>query len=264
MRELKIDSPKVKQKLLRFICNQTRDRGFTKVVVGLSGGLDSSLTLYLCCQALGKENVFALILPYKTTSGETINYAKLIARKYQVKTRFIDITDQIDIYFKNFPTADKIRRGNKMARERMGILYDQSKELDALVVGTNNKTELLLGYGTIYGDIACAFNPLGGLYKTQLRQLAKDVGIPSQIIQKIPSAELWPGQSDERELGLTYAKVDRLLYYLVDEKFSDKKLLRLGFKKGYIQKVKKRIADNAFKMRLPPIAKIYPVRNPCI
>ncbi|MBL7084830.1 MAG: NAD+ synthase [Candidatus Omnitrophica bacterium] len=256
MRQLKIDSTKVKQKLLRFIRNQTKQAGFTKVVVGLSGGLDSSLVLYLCCCALGKDNVFALILPYKITTSETISCAKLIARKYQVKTRFIGITEQIDIYFKDFPHADKIRRGNKMARERMSILYDQSKDLDALVVGTSNKTEILLGYGTVYGDVACAFNPLGGLYKTQIRQLAQDAGIPAQIIKQTPTAGLWPGQTDEGELGVTYAKVDRLLYYLVDKKFSDKKLIRLGFKKSLIEKVKKRIAANAFKGRMPPIAKI--------
>lgn len=260
MRELKIDSANVEQKLIRFIRNQTRNANLSKLVVGLSGGLDSSLAVYLCCRALASENIFALILPYKTTSSVSLNHAKLVARKYQVKTRFIDITEQIDLYFKSFPAADKIRRGNKMARERMSILYDQSKELDALVVGTSNKTELLLGYGTIYGDLACAFNPLGGLYKTQLRQLARDVGLPGEIIQKTPTAELWPGQSDEGELGLTYARVDRLLYYLVDKKLSDRKLLRLGFKKGFIEKVKKRIAANSFKRRIPAIAKIYPVR----
>lgn len=256
MRELKINSAKVEQKLVGFIRNQTKQANFSRVVVGLSGGLDSSLALCLSCRALGKENVFALVLPYKTTSSESINFAKFVARKYQAKTRFIDITEQIDAYFKRFPDADKIRQGNKMARERMAILYDQSKELDALVVGTGNKTELLLGYGTIYGDVACAFNPLGNLYKTQLRQLAKDMGIPSQIIKQTPSAGLWPGQSDEGELGLTYAKVDRLLYYLVDRKFSDRKLLRLGFKKTYIEKVKRRIAENAFKRRLPSVARI--------
>ena len=138
----------------------------------------------------------------------------------------------------------------------MSILYDQSKDLDALVVGTSNKTEILLGYGTVYGDVACAFNPLGGLYKTQIRQLAQDAGIPAQIIKQTPTAGLWPGQTDEGELGVTYAKVDRLLYYLVDKKFSDKKLIRLGFKKSLIEKVKKRIAANAFKGRMPPIAKI--------
>jgi NAD+ synthase len=256
MRKLKIDTAKVKQKLIRFIRNQTKNAGFAKVLVGLSGGLDSSLVVYLSCLALGKEDVFALILPYKTTSSESLNHAKLIARKYQVKTRFIDITTQIDAYFKDFPDADKIRRGNKMARERMSILYDQSKELNALVVGTSNRSELLLGYGTIYGDIACGFNPLGSLYKTQVRQLAKDLGLPLQIVQKTPTAGLWPGQSDEKELGLTYAQADRLLYYLVDKRFSDRKLAGLGFKKGFIQKVKSRIADNAFKLHTPPIAKI--------
>ena len=256
MSELKINSEQVKTKLIRFIRSQTKNAGFSRVVVGISGGLDSSLVLYLCCQALGNESVFGLILPYKTTSSETINLAKLVARKYQVRTRFIDITPQIDAYFKRFPKADKIRRGNKMARERMSVLFDQSKDLEVLVAGTSNKTELLLGYGTIYGDVACAFNPLGGLYKTQLRQLAKDIGIPAQIIKQTPSAGLWPGQTDEGELGLTYAKVDRLLYYLVDKKYSYKKLIGLGFKKAFIQKVKQRIAANAFKTRLPPIAKI--------
>ena len=256
MGELKINSKKVEQKLIRFIRNQTKNAGFSRVVAGLSGGLDSSLVVYLCSQALGKNNVFAIVLPYKTTPSVSINYAKLIARRYQVKTRFIDISEQIDAYFKNFSDADKIRRGNKMARERMSILYDQSKDFNAVVAGTSNKTEILLGYGTIYGDIACAFNPLGALYKTQLRQLAKDVGIPAQIIRETPTAGLWPGQTDEAELGVTYAKVDRLLYYLVDKKFSDKKLIRLGFKKSLLEKVKKRIVANAFKRRLAPFAKI--------
>ena len=255
MRELKIDSAKVELKLVKFIRNQTRSAGFSRVILGLSGGLDSSLAAYLCCRALGNDNVFASILPYKTTPSVSLNYAKLLARKYQVKTRFIDISEQIDIYFKDFPKANRIRRGNKMARERMSILYDQSKELGAMVVGTSNKSELLLGYGTIYGDMASAFNPLGGLYKTQLRQLARDVGLPAQIIKQIPSAGLWPGQSDEAELGVTYARLDRLLYYLVDKGFSDKKLIGLGFKKSLIEKISRRIAANAFKRRLPTVAK---------
>ncbi|MBN2097772.1 MAG: NAD+ synthase [Candidatus Omnitrophica bacterium] len=256
MDKLKIDSNRVKQKLIRFIREQTSSAGFSRVVLGLSGGLDSSVTVYLCCAALGKDNVLGLILPYKISSAESINHAKLIARRCQVKTRFIDISEQIDTYFKNFSDADRIRRGNKMARERMSILYDQSKAWDALVVGTSNKTEILLGYGTIYGDVACAFNPLGSLYKTQLRQLAKDLGLPKEIIQKTPSAGLWPGQSDEKELGLTYARADQLLYYLVDKKYSLKRLMHLGFRKGYIEKVKCRIAANAFKSKLPAIAKI--------
>ena len=256
MQELKINSAKVKQRLIGFIRNQVKAAGYRRVIIGLSGGLDSSLVAYLCSEALGKDGVFALILPYKTTSSQTLNHAKLIARKYQIKTRFIDITGQIDAYFKDFPDADKIRQGNKMARERMSVLYDQAKELGALVTGTSNRSEILLGYGTIFGDLACAFNPLGGLYKTQVRQLAADVGLPNEVLRKVPSAELWPGQSDEKELGFTYARLDKLLYYLMDKKYSDKKLLRLGFKKSFIEKVQKRISDNAFKRRLSPIAKI--------
>ncbi len=256
MRELKINSIKVKQKLVRFIRSQVKAAGFTRVLLGLSGGLDSSLVLYLCVEALGKSNVLALLLPFRTTAGQSINQAKMVARKYQVRARLIDISAQIDSYFKGFPRADRIRRGNKMARERMAVLYDQSKELDALVVGTSNKTELLLGYGTIYGDVACAFNPLGGLYKTQIRQLAKDVGIPREIIQKPPTAGLWPGQSDEKELGLIYARVDRLLYYLTDKGCSAKRLIKLGFKKGLVEKVTSRLRANAFKRRLPAIAKV--------
>lgn len=256
MNELKIDSVKVQQRLIGFIRNQTKQTGFNRVLLGVSGGLDSSLVLYLCCRALGEKNVFGLILPYKTTASQSINYAKLIARRYQVKTRLIDITAQIDAYFKNFPDADKVRRGNKMARERMAILYDQAKERGALVVGTSNRSELLLGYGTIFGDLASAFNPLGSLYKTQVRQLARDLGLPKQIIRQVPSAGLWPGQSDEKELGLSYSRADRLLFYLADKKFTDKKLLKLGFKKALVHKVKTRIAENAFKGRTPAIAKI--------
>jgi NAD+ synthase len=256
MKELRIDAQKTEQKLIRFIRQQTKAAGFSKVVVGISGGLDSSLVLYLCSQALGKQNVFGLILPYKATSSEEINYAKMMARKYQVRARFIDITEQIDLYFKKFPDADKIRRGNKMARERMSVLFDQAKDLEALVAGTSNKSECLLGYGTVFGDCAFSFGVLAGLYKTQVRQLAKEVGIPAEILRLKPSAGLWPGQTDEGELGLTYAKVDRLLYYLVDKRYSDKRLVKLGFKKAYVEKVKKRIAKNVFKRNLPPIAKI--------
>jgi len=256
MSQLKINFAKIEQKLIKFIRAQMKQTGFKKVIVGLSGGLDSSVVAFLCSKALGQKNVFGFIMPYKSSSSQSINYAKCIADICGIRTKLINISPQIDVYFKKFPTANRIRRGNKMARERMSVLYDQSKALGALVVGTSNKTELLLGYGTIYGDVACAFNPLGGLYKTQIRQLAHDIGIPKKVIKQTPSAGLWPGQSDEAELGLTYAKADNLLYYLVDKKSSDKKLVKLGFKKALISRIKKRITDNAFKGSLPVIAKI--------
>ncbi|MFC1632375.1 NAD+ synthase, partial [Candidatus Omnitrophota bacterium] len=242
MSGLLIDSKKVKQKLIKFIRQQTKAAGSRRLILGLSGGLDSSLALYLGVQAQGAKNVRGLILPYRTSSATSLNNAKLIARKYGVKTQLIKITPQIDAYFKQCPGANRIRRGNKMARERMSILYDQSKAWGALVLGTSNKTELLLGYGTLYGDVACAFNPLGSLYKTQIRQLAQDVGIPAKIIEQVPTAGLWPGQTDEGELGLTYERVDKLLYYLVDRKFIQPRLIQLGFKKGMIAKVRKLIA----------------------
>lgn len=256
MNDLKIDSQKVEQKITRFIRRQTKRAGFSRVVLGLSGGLDSSLAAYLCCRALGPENVTALILPYKTTATKSIELAQAMARKYKFQTKTIAITAPVDAYFRKFPQADRVRKGNKMARERMSILYDQSKTLDALVVGTGNKTESLLGYCTIHGDAACAFNPLGSLYKTQLRQLARDIGIPPEIIKQTPSAGLWPGQSDEGELGLSYARVDKLLYYMVDRKYPDARLRRLGFQQRFIDKVRRRIAATEFKRHAPPVAKI--------
>ncbi len=256
MEQLKINSKRVEKKLINFIRGQAAKAGVKKIALGLSGGLDSSVVLYLSVQAVGPENVLGLIMPYKTSLSQGINYAKLLARKYQVKVRFIDITGPIDSYFKNFSQADRVRRGNKMARERMATLYDQSKSVGAIVAGTGNKTEALLGYTTMYGDMACAFNPIGGLYKTQLRQFARDVGIPDEIIKQKPTAGLWPGQTDEGELGITYTQADKLLFYLVDKKYSDKKLLNLGFKKSVIEKVKKRMAANAFKRCLPPVARI--------
>lgn len=258
MQELRIDSPKVEEKLVEFIRLQMREAGCRRIVVGLSGGLDSALAAYLSCRAQGEENVFAFILPYKTALPESALCAELVARKYQVQTKTIDITPQIDAYFERFPEADNVRRGNKMARERMSVLYDQAKALSALVVGTSNKTERLLGYGTIYGDLACAFNPLGELYKTQLRQLAQDIGIPQEIINRTPTADLWPGQTDEGELGMTYADADRLLYCLIDKKLPLRELQKMGFTEDFVAKVQKRIRENAFKGRLPAIAKIEP------
>lgn len=256
MQELRIDSPKIEKKLVEFIRLQMRKAGCRRIVVGLSGGLDSTLAAYLSCRAQGAENVFAFILPYKTASPESARCAELVARKYQIETKTIDITPQIDAYFERFPGAGNIRRGNKMARERMSVLYDQAKESGALVVGTSNKTERLLGYGTIYGDLACAFNPLGGLYKTQLRQLAKDIGIPQEIINRAPTADLWPGQTDEGELGMTYADADRLLYYLIDKKLPLLELRKLGFTEDFVVRVQNRIRENVFKGRLPAIAKM--------
>ena len=194
-------------------------------------------------------------MPYSSSNPDNIEDAEWIIRTLGLNHRFVEITPMIDAYFKDHPTDNLNRRGNKMARERMSILYDISAELSALVVGTSNKSEILMGYGTLYGDLACAFNPLGDLYKTQIRQLAEYLDVPARIINKPPSADLWQGQTDEGELGLTYEKLDVFLYYLINKEFSNGQLLKQGFSDEFIREVKNKIAANEFKGRLPKIAK---------
>jgi len=173
-----------------------------------------------------------------------------------VRSITIPITDMVDPLFARFPDMDAVRRGNVMARERMILLYDQSAAFKGIVVGTGNKTEILLGYTTLYGDAACGINPLGDLYKTQVRQLARAMGVPEVIVAKAPTADLWKGQTDEGELGFTYAEVDRLLYLLVDQRYSPDDCVDAGFASSFVNTVVERIRRNQFKRMLPPIAKV--------
>ena len=256
MSYLDIDTKKLKKILVDFIRKYCRKSGFKKVVLGLSGGLDSTAVAYLARQALGRKNVLALILPYKGSNPESVKDAKKIANILGIKSRLIDITPMIDAYYKRYPDKNRTRKGNKLARERMAILYDFSAKENALVIGTGNKTESLLGYCTIHGDAAYAFNPIGDLYKTQVRLLAKELGVPQKIIDKVPSADLWKGQTDEGELGISYEKVDRFLYYLVDKKYTPKRLMKLGYEKKIIEKIKNMIKKNQFKRKMPEVLKI--------
>jgi NAD+ synthase len=196
------------------------------------------------------------MMPYKTSSRDSIEDAQLVISNLGIKSELIDITPMCEPYFERFPDMDNIRRGNVMARMRMIILYDLSAREKALVIGTSNKTELLLGYGTLYGDMASAINPLGDLYKTQVWQLAEELGVPRKIIEKKPTADLWVGQTDEDELGISYKEVDKLLYFMVDERKTDEELIELGFERGLIEKVKLMVQRNQFKRRPPIIAKI--------
>jgi NAD+ synthase len=255
-RPLLINPELVRGILVGFIRNEVRKVGFERVVLGLSGGVDSSLVATLAAEALGAANVLGLIMPYKTSDPKSKSDALQVARQLSIQHREIDINPQIEAYFERFPEADQKRRGNKMARERMTILYDQSWAWRALVIGTSNKTELLLGYGTIYGDMASAINPLGDLYKTQVWQLADAIGVPTAIVQKAPSADLWAGQSDETELGFQYRMIDQLLYYLVEQRYSVEELKRLGFDERFIEEIVRRIRENQYKRRLPVIAKL--------
>ncbi len=242
--------------LVKFIKTEMGRAGFSRAVVGVSGGIDSSVTLMLATEALGSENVLAIRMPYKTSSPESLEHAKWVIEKSGAKELTVPITEMVDALLQHFQDADQIRKGNIMARARMIVLYDQSAAFEGLVVGTGNKTEILLGYTTLYGDAACALNPLGDLYKTQLRELAAALGLPEAILSKPPSADLWVGQTDEGELGFTYAEVDRLLMHLIDGRFSIEDCVDAGFDREFVELVIDRIRKSQFKRALPPIAKL--------
>jgi NAD+ synthase len=253
-----INAPLAVRILTGFIKEELAKAGFRKGILGLSGGLDSSVCASLAVRALGPKNVLGLIMPYGRSFRADVEDAREAARLLRIRVEVVDISPMVDAYFKNHPTRSRVQRGNKMARERMSILYDFSAREKALILGTSNKTELLLGYGTIHGDMACAINPLGDLYKTEVRKLADYLGVPERIRAKVPSAGLWPGQTDERELGLTYAEIDEILVRLVDERESAAEVVARGFAKAHVTKIAATIRASEFKRQLPPIAKIAP------
>lgn len=253
---LEINTQLARAILTDWIRTEVHRSGFQRGVVGVSGGVDSSLACALAAEALGADNVLAVRMPYKSSSPDSVEHAEQVVRALGVQEISVPITDMVDPLFERFPEADQIRRGNVMARARMIVLYDQSAAFGGLVVGTGNKTEILLGYTTLYGDAACALNPLGDLYKTQVRQLARAMGIPDAIIDKPPSADLWVGQTDEGELGFTYAEVDRLLLLLVDGRYSIDDCVSAGFDRSFVEEVSERIRRTQYKRILPPIAKL--------
>jgi NAD+ synthase len=254
--DLAINPALVEEILVRFIRNEVTRTGFTRGVFGLSGGIDSSTVAYLAVKALGAENVLAVTMPYKTSSEATHRDSQAVVDDLGLTTLDVPITAQVDAYFAQFPGASRMRLANKCARERMTVLYDQSAAFEGLVIGTSNKTELLLGYGTQFGDLASALNPIGDLYKTQLRGLAEHLGVPQAILEKEPSGDLWVGQTDEGELGFSYADVDRLLILLVDRRWQPAQLVEAGFEADFVELVLRLIRRNQYKRRLPVIAKL--------
>ncbi|HDN97711.1 MAG: NAD(+) synthetase [Candidatus Omnitrophota bacterium] len=257
MEELKINVERVVDFMVSFIRDEFKKANFRTAIIGLSGGLDSTVVASLCKIALGRTNTYGIILPYKDTPKEALDHAYLAGRTLGIRYLRFNITPQIDFYFRNFPQADNIRRGNKIARERMSILYDLSYHFQGLVVGTSNKSEIYLGYGTIYGDLAWAINPIGDLYKTQIYQVAEYLKIPEEIIKKKPSAELWPGQTDEGELGLSYDEIDRVLFYYIDRQMNPEDIVKTkGISEDVVKKVVNFVKKSEFKRRLGAIAKI--------
>ena len=256
--EVAIDAAIARRVIADFIRGQLRQAGFERLVLGLSGGIDSALVAYLAAEAIGAERLLCLLMPYRTSSLASRSDAEEVVGRLGCPSELVDISPMVDAFFDGDPDASPLRRGNFMARQRMAVLYDRSVTWGGLVIGTGNKTESLIGYTTVFGDNACAFNPIGDLYKSQVRQLAAAMGVPEQIITKAPSADLWPGQTDEAEAGFSYPVLDRLLFWMIDKRRSRDELVGMGFERALVERVERMIAGAEFKRQVPPIAKLGP------
>ena len=256
--ELAIDTDVARRVIGTFIRGQLEQAGFERAVLGLSGGIDSALVAYLTAEAIGADRLLCVLMPYRTSSPASRGDAEAIVGALGCASTLVDISPMVDPYFADRADASALRQGNFMARMRMSVLYDHSVTFGGLVVGTGNKTESLIGYTTLFGDSACAFNPIGDLYKSQVRQLAVAVGVPDAVVRKAPSADLWPGQTDENEGGFDYPTLDRLLFWRVDKRRSTEELVALGFDAATIARVDRMVATSEFKRQVPPIAKLGP------
>ncbi|HUF07451.1 MAG TPA: NAD+ synthase [Candidatus Binatia bacterium] len=262
--------------IIGFIRSQMEQTGFGRLVVGLSGGVDSATVAFLAARAIGADNLLAIRMPYRTSSEASETDALRVVEALGCRTERIEITPMVapmlELISGDDDAALNVRRGNVMARQRMIVLYDRSAAFDALVIGTSNKTEALLGYGTLHGDMAAALAPIGDLYKTQLRSVARELGVPGEVVAKPPSADLWPGQTDEGELGRSYDSLDRTLFALVDRRWTVERCVAAGLDRDLVEWVARRVARMEFKRQQPPVAKLslrtpgfdhlYPRRRP--
>ena len=256
--ELEIDTDVARRVIGEFIRGQLRQAGFDRALLGLSGGIDSALVAFLTAEAIGAERLLCVQMPYRTSSPASLADAQAVVDQLGTASEVVDISPMVDGFYGEQSEATALRRGNFMARMRMSVLYDRSVTWGGLVVGTGNKTESLIGYTTVFGDSACAFNPIGDLYKSQVRQMAEAMGVPDAIIRKAPSADLWPGQTDETEAGFKYPVLDRLLFWLIDKRRSIDEVVALGFDRALVERVDRMVAAAEFKRQVPPIAKLGP------
>ncbi len=266
--ELAIDTGVARKVIAEFIRGQLGQAGFERAILGLSGGIDSALVAFLVAEAIGAERLLCVMMPYRTSSPESRGDAETVVAALGCTADLVDISAMVDGYFGTDGVAGAggpdtleaapLRRGNFMARMRMATLYDRSVSWRGLVVGTGNKTESLIGYTTLFGDSACAFNPIGDLYKSQVRQLSVAMGVPEAVLRKAPSADLWPGQTDETEAGFSYPVLDRLLYWRIDRRRSVDEVIALGFDRAMVERVDRMVAGAEFKRQVPPIAKLGP------
>lgn len=245
---------KIEEQLVQFLQNEVHKSGFKKVVLGLSGGLDSAVVAVLLKKAF-KKNLTAIIMPSDNTHSQSLKDAKKICKKINITCKVEPIGKLVNEYFAQ-KSKNLLRIGNFCARMRMSILYDISQAKNALVIGTSNKSEIALGYGTIYGDLACAINPIGNLYKTEIFEFAKYLKVPKSIINKPPSADLWEGQSDEKDLGFSYADIDAVLQEFLDKKLQKDEIIKKGYDIKLVEMIFSRYYKNRFKTKLPLIANI--------
>ncbi|NUQ80037.1 MAG: NAD+ synthase [Bacteroidetes bacterium] len=256
MLSLSLHYPEITAGLVMFIRKSVREPGFSKVVLGLSGGIDSALVAALAVKALGPENVLGVRMPYQTSSPDSLADAQLVADTFGFQLETVSITEACEGLFSLSGETNQNRRGNVMARMRMIVLFDRSQRDSRLVLGTSNKTELMLGYGTWYGDMASAVNPVGDLYKTQIRELSEFLGVPQPVIKKKPSADLWTGQTDEQEMGFSYDDADQILYRMVDLRLQDDEIAQAGYPLPLVRKIRGMMIRSQYKRRLPLIPKL--------